>query len=274
MKRHLILILLAVFGLEAAAQDFEKLEFPDEYLDTVVVKRDQQINNYNMVSFKYGVSFSNMDFSPSRHNRGFVFKPNYMSLMFTHYEKLFDYLPYFGVSAGIAYGHEGVTFKKDKVTGKPMNYVDYADYLSMEVIEAPALAEFHVDVDPAKLMACVGVYGGYRLSIERTGEFLEPQFTNSWHPYEHRWDYGMQGGAGIGLMFDPVEINIGAMVRWSWSTLYDEDYNSTYYYRFAYPIDIMVTVGFAFHLSKRTGKTSAQLKKEAYDIVYGKTENP
>ena len=44
---------------------------------------------------------------------------------------------------------------------------------------------------------------------------------------------------------------------------------SKYYYRFAYPFDFMVTAGLYFQLTKRTGKGKTQLRKEAYDAVYG-----
>ena len=70
-------------------------------------------------------------------------------------------------------------------------------------------------------------------------------------------------------MFDPVEIHIGAMLRWSWSSLYQPDYASPYYYRYAYPLDVIATVGVHFQLTKRSGKTTQQLRREAKEIVYG-----
>ena len=70
-------------------------------------------------------------------------------------------------------------------------------------------------------------------------------------------------------MFDPVEIHINALVRWSWSSLYDPDYASPYYYRYAYPMDGILTVGVHFQLTKRSGKTSQALRQEARAIVYG-----
>ena len=46
-------------------------------------------------------------------------------------------------------------------------------------------------------------------------------------------------------------------------TLYDPDYYSKYYYRYAYPSNIVISLGLHFQLSKRTGKTRHQLKMEA-----------
>ena len=138
----------------------------------------------------------------------------------------------------------------------------------IEVFEIPALAQFHADFYPGKIMANLGVYGGWRNSISRSGPTLDPAYANAFRPYEHRIEYGLQG-AGFALMFDPVEIHFNALVRWSWSSLYDPDYYSEIYYRYAYPLDVIATVGVHFQLTKRAGKTNRQLRQEAKQIVYG-----
>ena len=235
-------------------------------LDTAPKK--ELINDYTMIGVNYGVSFSNMYFSPARHNRAWQIAPNYISVMFTKYSKMFDRMPYFAFSMGVAHGYEGFGFKRDPATGRSQE-VDGAEQAMIEVFEIPALAQFHVDFHPAKLLASVGVYGGWRNSISRSGPNLDPQYANAFRPYEHRWEYGLQGGGGFALMFDPVEIHFNALIRWSWSSLYDPDYASPYYYRYAYPLDIIATVGVHFQLTKRSGKTTRQLRREAKEIVYG-----
>ncbi|HAY19138.1 MAG TPA: hypothetical protein DCY24_08190, partial [Rikenellaceae bacterium] len=60
---------------------------------------------------------------------------------------------------------------------------------------------------------------------------------------------------------------------YSWGTLYDPDYASKDYYRFAYPFDIMVTAGVYFQLTRRTGRGKAQLRREAYQQVYYPKQN-
>lgn len=59
------------------------------------------------------------------------------------------------------------------------------------------------------------------------------------------------------------------MYKHSFSSLYQPDYYSEYYYRFAYPSNIIVSAGVHFQLTKRTGSTKSQLKKEAKKLVYG-----
>lgn len=278
--RRLTAILTAflLFSSLAGAQESfaslpDSLLFQNSFLDTVKVNKHSQTNDYLMIGVNYGMTFSNMSFNPARHNRAYVTTPNYVSVTFTKYNKLFDILPYCGLVFGVAYGHEGFSFQENNETGYTQD-IDGATWCSMDVIEAPFLTQIHIDAAPLKFMGNAGVYGGYRRSIERKGPMLEQEFTNSFRKYEHQIDYGFQGGVGFGLMFDPIEIHFNCLVRWSWSSLYDPDYYSSYYYRYAYPLDIMATVGVHFQLTKRTGRTTNQLRAEAKNKVYGENGNP
>lgn len=269
MSRRLILcILLVLAPLALSAQkDGTRLQ-----MDTATVQKTRLINDYTLIGVNYGVTFSNTYFSPAKSNRSFLYKPNYISVTYTKFSKLFDTIPYFALVLGAAYGHEGYAFEVDKDTGESAD-VDGARECSMEVFELPAMAQMHIDFYPGKIMANAGVYAGWRNSITRSGPGVTDQYANAFKSYEHRLDYGFQGGAGFALMFDPIEIHFNCLVRWSWSNLYDPDYNSSYYYRYAYPIDIMATVGIHFQLTKRWGKTRREIRREAYDTVYGKTQD-
>lgn len=292
MKKRLILsILLTITALSAAsAQDslivkkkrlsraekdsikiaeVSPLLFNDTFLDTVKLHKKFLINDYSMIGINYGVTFGNFMFNPSRHNRAFVMCPNYISVMYTHYEKMFGYIANFGFRTGIEYGHEAVAFQYNEEADQYYNYIDGAHQIKMEVVDIPILACFHVDFTPVKFQAAVGVYGGYRLSIEREGEYVAEEYKNKFKDYEYRFDYGLRGNAGIAFMFDPFELHFNAEARWGWQSLYEPDYNSKYYYRFANPLDVTFTVGLHFQLGKRIGKSSSALKKQAKEIVYG-----
>lgn len=277
MKRLLLLILLLIPGLAGAAtfrQDTLDIDaLPNEYLDTVKVYQKRLINDYSMIGVNYGVGLCSMSFNPSKHNRQNQICPNHFSIMYTHYEKLFDRYANFALHIGLEYSHEGAGFKTNPETGKLYNNIDGADRLTMETVALPVLAGFHVDAAPAKFEAAVGVYGGYRKSIEREGAGVDPAYLNAFKDYEYRFDYGLQGAAGFALMFDPIEIHFNALLRWGWQSLYQPNYYSEYYYRYAYPLDIIITAGIHFQLGKRTGKTAADLKRQAKEIVYGKTED-
>jgi hypothetical protein len=196
--------------------------------------------------------------------------PMNVGVFYTKYGKMFGYMPYFGMEAGLVYTTEGYQFKyneEDDYTYK----IEGAEKAVMQVVELPVLAHMHVDFWNFKIIANIGCYAGYRLSIERfpgvTGSVSE-DVAHSFLETDHRFDYGIKGGVGFGLVFDPIEIHIKAMYKHSFSSLYDPDYYSEYFYRYAYPTNFILSAGIHFHLSKRTGQTKSQLKKLAKEAVY------
>ena len=144
----------------------------------------------------------------------------------------------------------------------------------MDVAEVPLMAHLHLDGLHYTIMADAGIYGGYRLNIKRTGDGVDESIVNSFLDTDRRFDYGLCGGVGFGLVFDPFEFHFNVNVRYSWGTIYDPDYVSKDYYRFAYPFDIMATAGVYFQLTRRTGRGKAQLRREAYNQVYNPTPKP
>lgn len=246
--------------------------FSDEYLDTVKMKKAKAINDYTMVGVQYGVSLSQMRFNPTK-RQGMLMTPYNFGITYTRYGKMFGYMPYFGFQTGVLFGQDGYVFKKDKETGEYKESVDGATKATYSYIEVPMLAHLHIDVWHLKLIVNLGLYAGYRMSVEREGERLDPNYTNSFHDYDRRFDYGAKAGAGIGLILDPIEFHIQATYRASLGSLYKPNYYSEYYYRFAYPSDILITAGIHVQLTKRTGRTKASLRKEAKASVYNDTEN-
>lgn len=240
--------------------------YSDIYLDTVQVNRVFEINDYSMIGVEYGVSFSRMSFNPP-YTQSSLFSPNTFGIFYTRYGKMFAYLPYFGFKVGLRYSHEGYKFKENKDTQIVPN-IEGATQALMDVVEVPFMAHLHMDGLHYKVMADAGIYGGYRLNIKRTGDHVDEAIQNSFKDTDRRFDYGICGGIGFGLVFDPLEFHINANVRYSWGTIYDPDYYSKDYYRFAYPFDVMVTAGVYFQLTRRTGRGKAQLRREAYRQVF------
>ena len=236
---------------------------------TSTVKNYKDINDYSMLGVNYGYTMSSMSFNPTE-KQGWHISPMYVSVMYTKYLKMFGYMPYFGYQIGIAYGHEGFKFNENKKTGT-ITRIDGATEMDMEVIEMPFMAKIHADATHFKVMANAGIYGGYRLSIHRIGDQVPAQYVDNWMPSDKRYEFGLQGGLSFGLIFSPVEFHFGALVRYSWSSIYAPDsspsrYNQ-YFYRFAYPFDINIVAGVHFQLTKRTGKTTKDLKRQAREIV-------
>lgn len=234
--------------------------------------QNDMINDYSMIGFHGGITLSNCIWNPTM-KQEYLFNPVNFGITYTRYGKMFNSLPFFGLQVGLVYGQEGYKFKRDEDKDYTPT-VEGATQARFKMIELPMMAHIHVDFWKMKLMANIGLYGGYRLAIERTGPGVSEELKNNFKDTDIRFDYGIKGGVGLGFMFDPIEIHITAMYKYSMSSLYQPDhmpheypYYGQYYYRYAYPNNIVISAGVHFQLTKRTGKTKAQLRKEAKEIV-------
>lgn len=279
---YILLALLLIPTLTLSARDKKKQNLiietavdsiPDIVLDTINVNKKTFINDYSMIGVQYGAGLSQVMWNPSQRQE-MILMPYNFGVTFTRYGKMFGYMPYFGFQVGVFYGQEGYQFKKNEDTGYTYT-IQGADKAIMDVIEVPVLSHMHIDFWKMKFMADIGFYVGYRLDIHRfpfNGEYKNNDYAamqDSFLETDNRWDYGIKGGVGFGFIFDPVEIHIKAAYKHALSSLYEPDHYSKYYYRYAYPSNIIVSVGLHFHLTKRTGRTKAELKKEAKELVYG-----
>ena len=246
--------------------------YPDAYLDTVNVNKKLLLNDYSMIGFEYGVSRNTQIFTPRFQDVPILF-PEYFGVTYTLYGKLIG-SPVVGLQVGAFYGHEGYQFKVEEEDGRiKYQQVLNATRVEMRYMEVPFMAVGHYDMPHLKLQLCIGPYAGYRLGIHRsTSDLLrleiDPALVDNFADFEKRFDYGLHGGAGFGIIFDPFEFQVNLRVRYSWSSLWVPDYNSEYYYRYAYPFDFMLTGGLHFHLTRRYGKTRSMLRREARNIVF------
>ena len=240
--------------------------YSDEYLDTVNIRKASSINDYTMVGIQGGMALNQMRFNPQK-KQAMLMTPVNVGLVYTRYGKMFGYMPFFGFQTGLFYGQNGYKFEKDK-DGYYTSSVDGATQATYTYVEVPMLAHMHADVWHLKLIVNAGLFGAYRLKVEREGETLDPEYVSKFYDYDRRFEYGIKAGVGIGLMFDPIEFHLTATYRASLGSLYKPDYNSQYYYRFAYPSDFIFSAGIHFQLTKRTGKTKSQLRKEARQLIY------
>lgn len=245
-------------GLDMVTLEIDSLS--DGFLDSLDLNRDIPINDYTMIGFQYGMGISQVSWNPSMQQK-FRFVPVNFGFLYTRYGKMFGYMPYFGIQAGIFYGQEGYQFEEDDEGYTPT--VEGATGALMQVVEVPVMAHCHFDFWKMKLMVNLGLYGGYRLSIQRFGEGVPDEIRNSFLDTDLRLDYGIKGGAGFAFIFDPVEVHFTAMYKHSFGSLYKPDYYSQYYYRYAYPANFIFSVGVHFQLTKRVGKTKHALRQEA-----------
>lgn len=276
--RKLILILAGLLTAAGAyAQidlDKEFFSLPEEvtgeYLDSIKIQSVKP-NDYWIVGVYGGASLQYGFFNPPRSVMWNVQYPVYGFSIIRHYT-MFGIFPNMGLEFGAQQNYEGYLFKENKETG--YRATESGAYrVCIKVPEVFFLTHFHIDMaDRFKVLAKIGLYGGYRQEIARE---LDPiyetssytQYAYKFRDYDRRWTYGVQGGLGIGLMLDPFEFHLNVQVKWGWESFWEPDYMSPYYYRFAYPLDLAPTFGIYYQLSPRHGHTRSRLKKMAKEIV-------
>ena len=267
--RYILLLFLLLPSLSMKAQ---VSEIPDVVLDTITVSKKTFINDYSMIGFQYGAGLSQVMWNPTQEQE-MLFMPYNVGITYTRYGKMFGYMPYFGFQIGLFYGQEGYKFKKS-ANGYSQTLLG-CDKAIFDVVELPFVSHMHIDFWKMKILAEIGFFAGYRLKIHRfpvNGKYTNETYASYQYQFQdtdRRWDYGIKGGLGFGLVFDPIEIHLKATYKHSLSSLYEPDKDSKYYYKFAYPSNIVISAGVHFQLTKRTGKTKTQLKKEAKELVYG-----
>lgn len=278
MRKWFLILTLALFPLAVRAQvDLEKEFFslPDTvttgYLDSLTIEIAPP-NDYWMAGAYAGASLQFGFWNPSRLTRGHWAGPVYGASIIRYYT-MFGIFHNMGLEFGAQMNYEGYEFKYNKETG--YRATESGAYkVTMKVPEAYFVSHFHVDMgEHFKLIAKLGIYGGYRQSISRTlddayvGYDQYEQYVNSFRDYDKRWTYGVHGGLGFAVMVSPFEFHVNAQVKWGWESFWKPDYASQYYYRFAYPLDGAITFGVYYQLTPRYGHTRAQLKRLARKMV-------
>ena len=283
MKKAFFLAVLLVTAFTARAQvdlDKEFFSLPDtvtnSYLDSLKIEVSPP-NDYWAAGVYGGASLQFGFWNPSRLTTGHWAFPVYGFSVIRYYT-MFGIFHNMGLEFGAQQNYEGYEFKFNEET--QYRATESGAYkVTMKVPEAFFLSHFHIDIgEHFKLLAKIGIYGGYRTSISRTlddafiGSTYE-QYVNSFRDYDKRWTYGLQGGLGAGLMFSPFEFHLDVRVKWGWESFWEPDYASKYYYRFAYPLDGAITFGVYYQLTPRYGHTRSQLKKLARKMIAEQNEN-
>ena len=286
MWRKFILAAALLLGsLAARAQVDIEAEFfsiPDtltnEYLDSVTVQKLSP-NDYWLVGAYGGATFNYGFFNPTRYVRWMVQYP-VVGFSFIRYYTMFGIFPNMGLEFGAQLGHEGYEFKINKETGEHTSTESGAYKIYMKVPEVFFMTHFHGDLsEHFKLMLKIGIYGGYRLDIKRVlDDNFAPyekyqSYVNTFRDYDRRASFGVRGGLGFGLMFDPIEIHVIAQGKWGWNSFWNPDYASPWYYRFGYPLDAGLTIGVYYQMTPRFGHTGSQLRKLAKKIVEAENEH-
>ena len=282
-----VLLALSLAALPLSAQENKKkkaidleqefFQLPDsvtnEWLDATPLPKKARINDYWIVGVHGGVSLQYGYYNPPRQTR---FYPNLpvWGVSITRFATMMNTFPNLGMEVGFQHNYEGYNFKEYEVDKDTYRQdIDGYHEAYMEVPEVFILTHGHIDMGQyAKINLKLGMYGGYRMNIHRIHDngytvYHDPAIANEFRDTDNRWSYGVQGGLGFGLMFDPIEVHLGVQVKWGWSSFYKPDVVSPYYYRFAYPLDGAVTLGVYYQLTKRRGHTRPALRRLAREYL-------
>ena len=284
-----LLLFLSLAALPLSAQEGRKkksidleeefFQLPDSvtdaWLDATPLPKKARINDYWIVGVHGGVSAQHGYFNPPRQVSIYPHLPVY-GFSITRFATMMNTFPIVGMEVGFQHNFEGYNFKEYEMEGfKYRQNIDGAYEAYMEVPEVFFLTHGHYDFGQyVKAIVKLGMYGGYRTNITRIGPAVSESIANSFQDTDNRWSYGVQGGLGLGLMLDPIEIHLGVQVKWGWSSFYQPNKYSPYYYRFAYPLDGAVTLGVYYQLTKRRGHTRSALRRLARDYVAEQMEDP
>ena len=99
------------------AKDFSDTVIEDtltnEFLDTLVIRKKLELNDYSLIGLQYGVGLSRVSWNPVQ-KQDMLLMPMNVGVMYTRYGKMFGYMPYFGFQAGLFYTQEGYQFEFNK----------------------------------------------------------------------------------------------------------------------------------------------------------------
>ena len=226
MKKILIALLTLSLAATAAAQDGFIFDMPDDFSQLDTLEHPKQFKSIHMIGVSYGVNWSGVTSSPKLSQEK-IWTYNNIGVYYTYYHALWDQLFNFGLQFGAKHGYEGFTTPYETFGA------------TYEVIEVPLISQFKIDVSRIRLLVNIGTYGGYRLSTDREEGFDQ---------YDQRWDYGVIGGAGLGIVFKPFELHIEGNYKYSFASVYHTYKFSDLYWIFTYPQNVMISASLHFHL--------------------------
>lgn len=201
-------------------------------------RKAQNNANEHLIGIKYGYSLSGVIFDPPTLGGKFASAPVNISLLYTYYHSMWGQMPYFGIQTGLKYGQEAVKLELEKENEDDKPKYRTERYTTLEL---PMISQFRLNFWKMRFLVNLGCYGGYRLTIDREGGFDK---------YDKRIDYGLIGGAGIALVFKPVEIHLEGNYKYGFGDYYAKNKYSEDRWTYSNASTIMISLGFYIHLEK------------------------
>ena len=268
MRKQILFIFFFTFFIAGSVcaqekKDSLEIKYPDEYLDTVNIKKVFKLNNYSMIGVEYGVSLNIGRFNPI-YNHDYMIQPVFAGVTFTRYQKNYSGSPHFGYGLGLFYGKQGYSLKNNSGL-----LIENANKIVVDYLQMPLWMVLHFDAPHVKALVNLGPYAGYRLKIERSNTFDSEAvvtYPDSFAPADSRVDYGINGGVGVGFVVDPIELHIYLRTSFSFSTFFNPEAYippTSKSMLYIHPWDVSLTAALQFQTSRRSGMTNRELRREA-----------
>jgi len=196
--------------------------FQFDTLSTVETKPDEFL-----IGLRYMYNISSLSSTPSMEEKS-VSCPVNFELSFIYYHPLWGFLDYFGFRTGIAYQTQG--FKTE------YNIDNFAQQIT--TIEIPMMTDIKVNIGSHfRLYVSGGAFVGYRMTTDR----------ENFDCFDRRYDYGLLGGGGFGVIFKPIELQFNVTYQFSYSQLYDPEKFSSNSWFYNYPSQLLFGIGIYYH---------------------------
>ena len=231
MRKTAIILFLACLSFTLRAQNSDGYNpFTDEELsillqDSTATRVDRH-KPVDMIGVRYSYQINNVSSSPDIGAHPVGTYNNY-SLVYTHYTSLWNMMPIFGVQAAAKYGEWAVNS-------------DYLEPEHFKIAELSLLTQVHFDFSRFRFLAQIGPYTGYRLATLKEND--------SFDKYDNRFDYGLMGGIGFGVMFGRFEFQIEGNYQFSLSSIYHMNKYSDEYWLNTTPRNIVLSATLFYHL--------------------------
>ena len=231
MRKKVAIAILLFVSLGAFAQNGEGFNpFTEDELSILIqdstTKATSHYKSSGMIGIRGSFQLNNVSATPDIQATGITSYKN-LSLVYTYYNSLWDMMPYFGVQAAAKYGEWG--FNSGYLESEHATYA-----------ELSLLSQFHFDFLPFRFLFGIGPYAGYRLDTLKEND--------SWDNYDNRFEYGLMGGAGLGVVMGRFELQIEGDYQFSLSSVYHVNKYSDEYWLTAYPRNILVNLTLFYHL--------------------------
>jgi len=205
-------IMLFLCGTSLSAQEYDTLTVAP--LDTV--KTHKVVYPEHLIGVRYSFNLTNVKSNVSVNQVGYT-SPVNLEILYTYYHPLWNYIGYFGIQTGLRYTKFG--FSSDA------NIRNFDQVVTS--IQLPVLSAFHFDIGKHfRILLNLGPYFGYRLSTTK---------EEGWDCFDKRFEWGIEGQAGFGLRFGPIDIHMTGGYMFDFGFLYHPEKFSSTTWLYTYP---------------------------------------